>query len=109
MTALQVLKGARELISDQKRWTREESARDSSGNGVFAHSAAAVCWCADGALDRVAFNSKSLCREAFVILNESAMRTSCHGWEIVSVNDLEGHDAVLRAFDHAIARLEQNA
>jgi hypothetical protein len=41
------------LLSDRKRWTTGVLARDKEGDQVGACSPAAVCWCAEGAIERV--------------------------------------------------------
>lgn len=49
-SALKVLVSVRELLSDEKRWTQGQEARDVSGDGVPPTSKDAVCWCLLGAL-----------------------------------------------------------
>lgn len=53
MTTVEVLKAARDLISDPVRWTIQVSARDAQGNSVAPHSALAVRFCAYGAIENV--------------------------------------------------------
>lgn len=49
-TAIEILVAARELLSDEKRWTKEYYARDAAGEGVNPSSKRAVCWCLVGAM-----------------------------------------------------------
>lgn len=109
-SALTVLREARELISDPKRWTTQGYARDSQGEFTSALSVRAVCWCAEGAVLRSASDPEK-CFVPFDILNEVARRIpkKTSGNQIVAVNDELGHAAVLRMFDAAIASAEKEA
>ena len=56
-TAKEVLVAARELISDESRWTKGCEARNAQGHSVFPkvfsytpEDRLPVCWCAGGAL-----------------------------------------------------------
>jgi hypothetical protein len=53
MTTLEIIKAARELISDPKRWTQGASARDDTGSEHYGSDKVAVCWCATGAVSEV--------------------------------------------------------
>ena len=52
-SAAQVLRAARELLSDPARWTKGAWAEDGAGMEVSPVSPNAVCWCVEGALMRV--------------------------------------------------------
>lgn len=54
MTTLTILQQIRELLSDEKRWTKEASARDSKGISVNPNRLRAVRWCLHGACTKVA-------------------------------------------------------
>lgn len=49
-SALKVLVSARELLSDEKRWTKGNMARDAAGADVNPRGKKAVCWCVVGAV-----------------------------------------------------------
>jgi hypothetical protein len=103
MTTLEILKAARELISVPERWTQHEYARDFHGNPVSALSPLAVCWCLNGALQRVktepgpSYATKAL-RE---VLGKYGPNPS-------EFNDTQNHPDVLALFDRAIAKLENS-
>lgn len=50
MDALDILKSARDLLSDEKRWTKGHYARDAQGRPTPPHAIDAVCWCPEGAI-----------------------------------------------------------
>jgi len=50
MTTLQILRAARDLISDPERHTRGANARNAEGNPVPPQSPESVCYCMVGAL-----------------------------------------------------------
>lgn len=94
---------ARELISDPKRWTCEQYARDKTGYPVNGNDDHAVCWCADGALGKV-MNLPDGRYQPFQLLDSacrSLFQTSIH-----NTNDNLGHEAILKAFDLAIQNAE---
>lgn len=49
---LKVLVAARELLSDEKRWTKGNLAHDVDGDDVRPRSKHAVCWCVMGAVQK---------------------------------------------------------
>lgn len=51
MDAGEVFRKALELISDEARWTKGESARNAEGQRCRPSEGAAVCWCSSGAID----------------------------------------------------------
>jgi len=112
--ALQILTEARALLSDPKRWTEGDFALDEHGNGVYWHADSAVCWCALGAIGRVAGAEEDpdegarqvqrFASEAVALLHEvidwdgvSSMADGVAYW-----NDHHDHAEVLAAFDRAI-------
>jgi hypothetical protein len=97
MTALDKLRAARALISDPAKWTQGTIARDWTGKQTTADSIDAFCWCAIGALEKVASNA-----EPFKLLKWS-MPSGYRS--IVSFNDSHTHDEVLALFDKTIAKL----
>ncbi len=90
---------ARRLITDPAKWTQNVSARDKNGNYVLPINENAVCFCAGGAISKVAGNEMAKnCLEFF----------RSNGGALTSINDEEGHEAVLAAMDAAINQLKNN-
>jgi hypothetical protein len=99
-TAVEILKEARELLAEPGKWTQLTSARDEYGNEVGSSSGAAVCWCASGAITKVAAGSEAA-DEARTLL------WSAMGGSIVGFNDAQSDVApVLVAFSRAVAKAE---
>lgn len=101
MSPLDVLRGARELLSDPARWTKGVNARDAAGERVGILSVDAACWCMWGALDKV--RGTSGWDDAV-----EALRAAVGGAPVSCWNDAPArtHAEVLAAFDRAIASLE---
>lgn len=105
-SALELLKEARELISDKDRWTRGDLARDEYGHGVPYNSDRAVRWCSIGAIYRSA---------EFVQANDEVWEAKRQLAVAIGVPDVNifalrqdrlGHEWALAGFDRAIAALE---
>ena len=108
----QVLKGARDIIADPKRWTKHAFARDAHGRatsgGVYDDNA--TSFCAIGAIYRSAFNltgqqpvyqtGDNVARQAVRLVTPAGR----HDDYLIHMNDMAGRDAVLAIFD---ARLEK--
>lgn len=108
MNTVEILKAARELISDEKRWTQGELARDMFGIYADYDSDDAVCFCSEGAIRRVTITVPSDERlrarqDAWGALNKAA------GGNIVTFNEGRTHSEVLAVFDRAIACAESEA
>jgi len=101
---VEVLRGARGLIADPERWTRQTNARDANGDAIHPCQSGATRWCASGALIRAAARGHVLGEVKARRALEAATPLS-----LVSVNDKCGHQRVLALFDWAIARLEKTA
>lgn len=101
MTPLEILKGARELISIRAHWTTGTHARDKYGESVDSHSTAAVCWCAQGAVEKIGH------RFATPSVWDALRRASVPRGSIAYMNDRLGHAATLSMFDQAIANVEE--
>lgn len=87
---------ARELISDPAKWTTGYYARTANGQCTNSENPDAVCWCAFGALWKVS-NSRSNSAN----LLETAANHLFHE-DVVTVNDVMGHEAILKVYDLAI-------
>lgn len=105
-TALELLREARELISDTARWTKGDLARDVYGYGVPYNSGRAVRWCSIGAIYRSA---------EFVQGNDAVWEAKRQLGVAIGVPDVNvfatrqdrlGHAWALAGFDRAIAALE---
>ena len=99
MTTVEILRAARELISDPARWTRGKYGATATGNHVRGDDPQAIRWCAYGAIEKVVGNSSW---DAEMILSEAA-----HPHVVIHINDELGHAAVLDLYDRAIALAEQ--
>jgi hypothetical protein len=97
MSAVDQLRAARALISDPAKWTQGTIARDWTGKGTTADAVDAFCWCAVGALEKVASNAQPF--RALKWAMPSGYRS------IVSFNDTHTHAEVLALFDKAIGTL----
>jgi hypothetical protein len=105
MNTLDALKAGRELLSEPKRWGRGSFAQDATGIHVPAQSKRAVCWCALGALHKVAPGQENVwARIEAAALLQLAARGS-----VSFLNDNSSHEDVLRMYDGAIASKESRA
>jgi hypothetical protein len=106
MNIVEILKAARELISDEKNWAQCCNAIDASGNDVSPMSEEASRFCSIGALVRVGW------RDPY---GDPARARDClrecltGGHSIVSFSDTHTHAEVLALFDRAIVRAESEA
>lgn len=94
MTNKQILVAARKLIERPESWTQGWFAKNASGLSTYADHDDAVCWCASGALIRVAPPGHRA--PARNLLDSAA------GVCIEEFNDSHSHADVLAAFDKAI-------
>lgn len=102
MTSLQTLIAARELISEESRWTQGQYARDSAGHGSSPMSKTAVCFCSEGAILRVTREPND------VVLADRLLRKAT-GEPTYVFNDTRTHTEVLAAFDRAIELAKEEA
>jgi hypothetical protein len=103
MTTLEILKAARDLISDPEHWTKRANARDSYGEIIGCSQPEAVRWCAYGALNKVSRGDSATIRKAYDYLMGV---NNFQGTTLEGINDVWGHMRIISAFDAAIARLE---
>jgi hypothetical protein len=99
-TRLEVLKAARERISDKKHWTKGQAARDSQSHPVDPSSPKACRWCLNGS-----------------IMRECTDRDIEQWWDVareitppqmmsnIYFNDNASHEGVLALVDQTISRL----
>jgi hypothetical protein len=103
MTDLEILRAARELISDLAHWCQGKLARDEDGVPCYPGSEDAEQWCAQGAHARFT-RGNVISGPLWDFLNGVARRG--FGLSASGVNDQLGHAAVLELYDRAIAELE---
>lgn len=113
-----VLDAARDLLSNPARWTQIELARDENEDDVDPQSNEAVCWCLQGALQRVARGSV-VSVLALEELGETVLETSRRtrlprtpafmrtARAAVTFNDRAEHGEVLTLIDETIERLKK--
>lgn len=103
MNTVEVLEKARELISDESRWTQGAFSRDRWGLAVNLHSEKASCFCSVGALAK----SGALHEKASLLNELPSPILKAFGFrrniQLVRFNDSGDHASVLAAFDRAIA------
>ena len=99
-TETEVLRRAREIISDPTKWTQGTYARDKYGHRAEPDSPAASRWDALGAITRA---SKELgVREGIGAGSVDRLITIAKG-PVSTINDNQGHAAVLALFDKALS------
>jgi len=110
-STVEVLKAARERISDPERWTRNQYARSETRLHTEPNSPDAVGWCANGSIlaevDAGAFfelgNDSPGVDAADLLIRASGGRPTS------TINDRDGHAAVMALYDRAIQLAEQEA
>lgn len=104
MKTLDILINARSLIRDEIRWNKESLSRSETGRSVEPSNPCAVSWCAIGALHKVAAKNAMYLSSAEDALDEAAkLLYSRRAW---LVNDMMGHNAVMRVYSSAIRKLQ---
>lgn len=100
---IQILKGARDLLSDPTHWTQGTYARAPGGFEVFVDDPRAARWCLMGALSRQGFGN-------FVYSDTLKAIRKSNNIDLVSIwNDEPNrtHAQVLEAIDNTIAAIEK--
>ena len=98
-SAVEILKAARELISDPAHWTQGSEARDEKGDPVLARSKGARCFCAVGAL--ISASGKAPWKRPLEALRSELPKPIFY---VSDFNDTGSHEEVLALFDRAIER-----
>lgn len=107
-STVEVLKAARDRISDPERWCQETEAQDAIGRNVEPTNAAAVRWCFAGAVYAEGVDATTAphigVSQIGRILNEAIGVEGAGPW-----NDApdRSHADVLEAFDRAIQLAEE--
>lgn len=115
MTALDVLLGVRDLLSDESRWSKGFLATTSDNFPVNPLSVLAAKWCLEGALRKTigihnVFDFQGRCLggdrlydEVSVLLLMESSRV--YSLSYIGLNDAVGYEAVLGLLDRLIADL----
>lgn len=111
----EILRQARELISDPERWCTDAYAEMPSLTGGLGEAcnptySEACKWCAAGAVGKVTDDDDPLFNTAWrssslYPLEQAAQ--DLYGRHIEEVNDVLGHEAVMTMFDRAIRIAEE--
>jgi hypothetical protein len=102
---LQLLQDARELIEQRKHWTRGHLACTIFEDPTIFSSHNAYKFCALGALYKINESLPIQVGKAVFILKESARELDNR--DMIYVNDILGHSAVLEVYDLAIKKAGQ--
>lgn len=102
MTPLEILTGARELLSDRGRWTKRSYARDERGLGCSSLAKDAVCWCAAGAILRTAQHDAAI-EEAWKLAYDE-VPNGVNGFMTYNDRLDTTHADILALFDRAIEK-----
>ena len=100
-----IIDGALRLIEDKRSWTRHAVTRRSNGMQCHPSDEAAMRYCAFGALVKSAM-ALNLTADSGLIRSAEMTIASANGWSrptrIASINDREGHRAIVRAMKQAL-------
>jgi hypothetical protein len=106
---LELLTGAKDLISDESHWCQNISAVDKSGVPVGAAEVTACKWCASSALAKLHFE-RSLPEYvrglAVYLLSEGSLQLF-EEYSPIYVNDAMTHEAVMKVYDKAISNAQE--
>ena len=117
MEVSEYLKRAHAMIADEGTWTQGADARNAGGSFVFANDASAVCWCSDGALALVKYQSDDIAWQeynaacSFLVSAIFDMEGTRYGSDptdvIIGFNDDNEHAYVMAAWEKAIEDAEK--
>jgi hypothetical protein len=99
-STVEILRAARERISDPERWCTEFFAKTASGESANPSEPSARQWCVRGACQAGGRGGAQL--RAVELLYEAAA-----GESVTNINDLQGHAAALNLLDRAISLAEE--
>lgn len=99
---------AHELLADQSKWTTGTRGRRANGQSVPANHPDAVCWCANGAIEKCygdAWNQETFVGDDKIHSPAKQARLLCEaryplpgtrqGMSLSEVNDRRGYEAVM--------------
>lgn len=104
MNVLETLIAGRAIIADPKNWTTRVSARDANGTSVLPSHPSACKFCSLGALTLVEFKNDSYFSNV-TMQAEDALRQAMGCQNVAIFNDDQTHEAVIAAWDRAIAQV----
>lgn len=100
----EILVGAREILSDPNRWTREFQARDSEGHSIGWRDSRAVCFCLMGAINRAGLDiSPTDISPAYEAMDELD-KVLDNAIPVFNDRTSTTHEDILKALDAAIER-----
>ncbi len=104
METVEILEKARELISDESRWTKGEYARDDRGQDIEFNDPGACAFCALGAV-LVASGAEDDCDSVTADADRRLTQEVGGSFinDVARFNDSHTHAEVLALFDRAIA------
>jgi hypothetical protein len=103
MTELEVLKGARELLSDRKRWTKHAYARDLQSTPTNAKNPTACKWCLAGAFSKISVYEDYIKACDIITRAISSETKGIYVFKGLTIfNDTHTHREVLAILDKAI-------
>lgn len=106
---LEIIKAARELISDPDRWTQGAYAKDNLGRWTYVSSPDAKCWCSTGAVYKAAVCDIQASIRVLKALDKAVGVHTKLRSNIIHFNDAHTHPEVLAIFDKAIENFESGA
>lgn len=109
MTSIEVVQQVRDLISDRSHWCAHHMALDNDGHPVSAYSDLACRWCISGAYEHVLGPETRTDYSTWGLIVRAARSLTNGRWGPVLVNDIEGHDMVMKVLDRAIDMAKENA
>lgn len=99
-----VLANAIRLISDKRRWTRFELARDREGSVCAPWHEEARAWCVMGALQKCAFDLTSSRSKAETLAYRILSKHKVHWRHVGRFNDVRGHLRTLELLNKMASR-----
>lgn len=103
----ELLKNARELITDPAHWTQGAYAKNEYGSTTESHADNATCWCAYGVIRKVAYDNDSNSVEGLEnAIDACATLLTGEECDGIAFNDSHTHAEVLQMFNCAIKRSE---
>lgn len=111
MSIRETLTKARALIANPAHWTEGALARKSDGTEIGWHDPEACCFCGEGAVMKACDVPRSfqgpnylLYRKAMDFLQYEGVqeRAGFPSWQVPTINDDLGHEALLKLFDKGI-------
>lgn len=94
-----MVQSVQDLIRSPRSWSTFALARDRHGEEVKPRSKEACSWCTVGAIRCILANDPNAENTLIFRLDDAAKQLFDH-LTIMQLNDHQGHDAVMKCFDH---------